>query len=163
MLVAHSRKQKIPKSASVFFVRKMINITGRGCRNRTHVCGFGGRRITTIRTPRENTGPGDPVLCLLIFLVQLDFFAEFAKLFYFQSLSCVLFILGGVVILIFADRAGQSNSVILRHWLFQLILSFFKRFWSRLSDSNRPPTVYKTVALPDELSRLVILFSALSF
>ena len=23
--------------------------------------------------------------------------------------------------------------------------------WSRLSDSNRPPTVYKTVALPDEL------------
>ncbi len=25
--------------------------------------------------------------------------------------------------------------------------------WSRLSDSNRPPTVYKTVALPDELSR----------
>ncbi len=24
--------------------------------------------------------------------------------------------------------------------------------WSQLPDSNRPPTVYKTVALPDELS-----------
>src|SRR3989344_5871062 len=26
-------------------------------------------------------------------------------------------------------------------------------FWSRLSDSNRPPAVYGTAALPDELSR----------
>ena len=27
--------------------------------------------------------------------------------------------------------------------------------WSRLSDLNRPPAVYDTAALPDELSRLV--------
>lgn len=28
--------------------------------------------------------------------------------------------------------------------------------WSRLSDLNRPPAVYDTAALPDELSRRVI-------
>ena len=34
--------------------------------------------------------------------------------------------------------------------------------WSRLSDLNRPPTVYKTVALPDELSRQTIPYSPVS-
>ena len=33
------------------------------------------------------------------------------------------------------------------------------KFWCRMSDSNRPPSAYKTLALPDELIRLKKLVS----
>ena len=38
----------------------------------------------------------------------------------------------------------------------------FRYFWCPLSDSNRPPTDYKSVALPDELKGQRVIFYPIS-
>ncbi len=137
---------------------------GRGCRNRTHADGFGDHRTTIIRTPRNEKFENSIVSNLrklLSFFMDSLFFAESTEFFQFKSLLYKLTFFR-IVIYLSAIRSStlQLNPRILRH-IFLINKSFLnieyqRHTWSPLSDLNRPPTVYKTVALPDELSGQII-------
>ena len=55
----------------------------------------------------------------------------------------------------FLVSSGREEIFML--WL-SLTKNYSKKQWSRLSESNRRPTVYKTVALPTELKRQNIIY-----
>lgn len=78
-----------------------------GSRNRTHVNGFGDRRITTIRCPQNiRTGKARPyrLFHFLMNCVLATMVAEFVE---FQFLLDRLFVARGVVINFFAFAASQ--------------------------------------------------------
>jgi hypothetical protein len=88
--------------------------------------------------------PCDAKMRLFYFLVNGVLALPRTVLLEFQALLDFLLIAFRVVINTLAHRALKFDEIILRH----RIEFLSEIFWSRQSDLNRRPTVYKTVALP---------------
>lgn len=105
------------------------------------------------------------LFCFLMFNVCL---APLTELLNLKAILKLFLVLMGAISRTLAFCALQVDEIILRHnvclraraYPFYRILSMVtlkqSLRWSRLSDSNRRPTVYKTVALPTELRRRIL-------
>lgn len=80
-------------------------------------------------------------------------FAPLTVLFHLKSTFEGLLVFEAVIVGALAHRAFQLNKIILGHSSILFMRIFLPTAWSRWSDSNRRPSLYKSVALPTELHR----------